>query len=120
MCLAISTDLLHECLIQWQHAALALDHLHDHGTYMIIRVGLEFLRIAGIDIVEPFRQRIKILMKLILTGRHQRRHGPAMKRLPQRDDLIAVLAIMIRRVLARGLDHRFIGLCARVGKEDTG
>lgn len=107
--------------IERKHAALALDALDHHGGDRGFSVqGVEFLEpgVARIDRSEARRQRIVEFVIVILPRRGKGGQRSAVKTVLHRNDGVAVRAVLVGGVLARGFDRALVRLGARVREKD--
>ena len=110
---------LDEFLRQRDDAALALHDLdHDGGAFVRGHLRLEIVEIVRLGIGKALRQRQKVVVEHVLTGRGERRDRAAVEAVFERDDGVVFRALVLSRVFARSLDGAFVGLRAGVGEED--
>ena len=110
-------DLLDEFLIERQHAALALYKLHHDCASHIVGLAANIVDVVRDRIVKALGEREEIVMETILAGRLERSYGAAVEGIDERYDLVASLAVLVERILARELDRTLVGLRTRVGEE---
>ena len=79
---------------------------------------LEIVEIVRLGIGKALRQRQKVVVEHVLTGRGERCDRAAVEAVFERDDGVVFRALVLSRVFARGLDGAFVGLRAGVGEED--
>ena len=69
------------------------------------------------DVLEALVEGAEVVVEHLLPGGGQGGKGAAMEAVDQRDDVVAVLAVMVYAVLAGGLDSALVGFGAGVAKE---
>ena len=106
---------LDECLRQRDDAALALHDLdHDGGAFVRGHLRLEIVEIVRLGIGKALRQRQKVVVEHVLTGRGECCDRAAVEAVFERDDGVVFRALVLSRVFARGFDGAFVGLRAGV------
>ena len=108
---------LHILRVQRHHAALALNELHHHGAGVAVYQLPQRFNIARRDVLEALVEGAEVVVEHLLPGGGQGGKGAAMEAVDQRDDVVAVLAVMIHAVLAGGLDSALVGFGAGVAEE---
>ena len=90
--------------VQRHHAALTLNQFHHHGAGVAVHQFLQRFDIPRRDVLEAFVEGAEVVVEHLLPGGGQGGKGAAMEAVDQRDNVVAVLAVMVYAVLAGGLD----------------
>ena len=69
------------------------------------------------DVLEAFVEGAEVVVEHLLPGGGQSGKGAAMEAVDHRDDVVAVLAVMVYAVLAGGLDSALVGFSTGVTEE---
>ena len=98
-------------------AAFALDRFDEDAAYIIVHNGFDGRKVAERHIRKPLRQRRQSFMIVVLTGRGQRFHGAAVKRILCRNDA-KFCRVLTAAIFAGKLDDSFIGFGPTIGKKN--
>ena len=99
-----------------QHAALALQRLHDDGAHVVAHLARHRVGVP-VRHVRHRTERPEALAVLRRPGHRQRAERASVERVVERDDAHALLLAREVEVVARQLEHRLVRLRARVAEE---
>ncbi len=114
---AQSAHSLHIVGVQRHDAALALDEFQHNGAGVAVHQLLQRLDIPRRGVQEPLIEGAEIVVEHLLPGGGQGGDGAAMEAVDHRDDVVAVLAVMVYAVLAGGLDSALVGFSTGLPKK---
>ena len=103
--------------VQRHHAALALNQFHHHGAGVTVHQLPQRLDIPRRDVLEALVEGAEVVVEHLLPGGGQGGKGAAVEAVDQRDNVVAVLAVMVYAVLAGGLDGALVGFSTGVAEE---
>ena len=109
----------HQILLgQGEHAALALDNLHQDTRHMeLFHTFFQFLDVIGRHMDKAGGQGLEQLMKVLLSRSRQGCQGAAMEAVLERHDGVAVHAFFLGGILSRHFYGALVGLRAGVGEK---
>ena len=111
---AVVVNLRYKLLILRNNAALALDKFQHYGADAFLLFYLLYI-LAAVD--KAFVEGEEIVVHRLLRGGGKRSHGSAVEGLVKGDNLIPACAVLVKGVLARRLDSRFVRFRARIAEE---
>ena len=101
--------------IQRLDTAFALDKLYHDPDGMIVYERFDLIDALGID--KTVWKRTEVVVHLLLTRCFDRRDGPSVKGVLERDDLVALDLAVDFAIFSRYLDRSFVGFSTTVAKE---
>ncbi|MPN04036.1 hypothetical protein SDC9_151272 [bioreactor metagenome] len=116
--LAEARNLLHKRLIERQHAAFALDELHQHRADGAAHTaGLYAGDVVRLRVDKPFRKREKEIVKHILPRRGEGGNRPPVEGVVQRHDRVSACAVFVKGIFPREFDRALVRLRAGVAEK---